>query len=130
MTSVANDTPAAPPPPAHHFAGMLCEARHACSNGLWQISVRLQDESGRSLFAHMAPGWGEAGAMACSLQMAELIIGQRYHGSATMRRRGDWHDYFVGHVTLAPDQRRPAPWLRLAASHGMATSPFPPLERA
>lgn len=108
----------------HHFAGTLREAHHACSQGLWQISLRLEDDDGRRMYLHMAPGWNEAGAMACSLQMAELDIGQRYHGSATMHRRGERHDYFVGRVTLAADQRHPPAPLRLVANTAGRSAPM------
>ena len=98
-------------PACHHFAGTLLEAAHACTGDLWQISLRFVDEAGRSQYVYMAPGRGEAGALACGLQLAALTIGQRYHGHATMHRAGESHDYYAGRVALATDQRRPAPHL-------------------
>ena len=114
MISAANQPSAAPK--AYHFAGTLLEAAHACTAELWQISLRLEDDDGRSQYVYLAPGRGEAGAMACSLQLAALTIGRRYHGSATMHRAGACHDYFTGRVVLAADQRRPV--LHLAARNG------------
>lgn len=105
MNSAANPPSAAPR--AHHFAGTLLEAAHACTGGLWQISLRLEDDDGRSQYVYLAPGRGDAGALACGLQLAGLTIGQRYHGSATMHRAGEHHDYYTGRVVLATDQRRP-----------------------
>ena len=103
-------------PPCHHFAGTLMEAAHACTGDLWQISLRIEDDAGRSQYVYLATGRGEAGAMECSLQLAALTTGQRYHGTATLHRRGDHHDYYAGRVALATDQRRPA--LRIAAQNG------------
>lgn len=115
MTPTANPLPH-PDLPCHHFAGTLLEAAHACTGDLWQISLRIEDDAGRSQYIYLATGRGEAGAMDCSLQLAALTIGQRYHGSATMHRAGDHHDYYAGRVALAADQRRPA--LRIAAQNG------------
>lgn len=106
--------------PAHRFAGCLREIDYACVRGLWQISLRLEDEAGRSQYVTLSPGRDDAGALACGLQLASLTIGHRYHGRANLHRCGDTQDYFSGRVTLASDQRR-LPTLRLAACNAPPT---------
>lgn len=92
---------------AHRWAGTLCETDFAEVAGQWQVSLRLEDRAGRSLYVYHGLGQGEAGAMALGLLAATLHVGQRYHGTASLHRRGDLHDYYTGRVTLAADNRRP-----------------------
>jgi hypothetical protein len=121
MLITMNPTPGQADLP-HRFAGTLAEAHHACARGHWQISLRLDSDDGRSLYVYSQAGEGPAGALHASLTMAGLQIGQRYHGAASMHRRGDLHDYYTGRVSLQRDQRR-APTLRLVITPHHPTVP-------
>ena len=119
------NTQPAPAALAHHFAGTLVEAHHACARGHWQISLRLEDTDGRSLYVYSNAGQGMAGELHASLTMAGLQIGQRYHGAASMHRRGELHSYYTGQVTLQQDQRRP-PVLRIVGRQPAPHQPSAP----
>ena len=115
----------APATLAHHFAGTLREVHHACARGHWQISLRLEADDGRSQYVYSNAGEGPAGALHASLTLAGLQVGQRYHGAASMHRRGELHSYYTGHVTLQQDQRRP-PVLRIVGQRPAHQHPSAP----
>lgn len=91
----------------HGFAGTLVEANAEPLQGIHQLSVRLLDDDGTSHIAYVVYGRSETGARLCERDFSALQIGQRYHGQATLQRRGEPHTYHFGSVSLAPDRRRP-----------------------
>ncbi len=91
----------------HHWSGELVAKNAGCTLGLHQLALQLQDDDGGSHMVYIAHGRGPQAQAWCQLQFSHLHIGARYHGTATLRRVGEAHTWWMGAVTVNPCQRRP-----------------------
>lgn len=89
-----------------HVAGRLEELDTGESMGLHQLSATLVDDAGCRHVIYKAFGRGADAQQRLAEQCAALTIGARYHVSATTVRVGTIQSYWMGRVTIAPDQRR------------------------
>lgn len=99
--------PAARLAPLHHFSGELVAKDAGARLGLHALALRLVDEDGMQHTVFIAHGRGEAAGDRCIAQWRNLVIGQRYHGSATGYVAGPEQQHWFGTVTLQACQRRP-----------------------
>ena len=86
-----------------HFCGRLVEINGEPMHGMQHIALALVDDDDRSHQVYMSFGRGSEAQARCRQILDSLEIGRRYHGSATLCRRGEQQTYWLGSVTLALD---------------------------
>jgi hypothetical protein len=90
-----------------HFSGELVAKQVDCCAGLHRMEVRLVDDDKRTHVVYLAYGRGDAAGQYAEVQYSRLTVGQWYHGSATLMRRGAGLTEWAGHVPpLQQCQRR------------------------
>ena len=100
-------TPAAEPAPLRHFSGELVAKDAGCTLGLHALALRLLGEDNTQHVVFIHHGRGDQAGDRCLAQYRNLVIGQRYHGSATRYVAGPVEQHWMGVVTVQPCQRRP-----------------------
>ena len=90
----------------YHWSGELVSKHAGCTLGLHQLALQLKDDEGGSHMVYIAHGRGPQAEAWCGLQHSHLHIGARYHGTATLRRVGEAHTWWMGAVTVTPCKRR------------------------
>lgn len=100
---------------SHAFAGRLVEHNTDALHGLHLTHLRLIDDAGGSHIVMIVHGRGDDAERRADAMHADLHIGERYFGRATMCRAGDLHTYWFGVVSaLSVDRRTPPPQAKVA----------------
>ena len=89
-----------------HCAGALVAAVCSSRHGLNNVTATLVDEHQGLHVLHIACGGGEHGRNTAQALYSGLVVGQRYHGSATDAHAGTEATAYIGQVDIAPDMRQ------------------------
>ncbi len=90
----------------YHCSGVLVEADSGETLGMHSNAYKLRDEAGQVHVLYAAHGRGADGQCRAQAQHAGMHIGQRYHASGTMFRKGATMCFYFGRIQIAQDQRR------------------------
>lgn len=88
------------------FAGVLVSMAASPVRGLHQLALQLLDDAGGTHTVYQCFGRGDGAQDAAAAAYAELHVGARYHGSATVQQVGVLATYWCGDVRVWRDVRR------------------------
>ena len=88
------------------FAGVLVSMAASPVRGLHQLALQLLDDAGRTHTVYQCFGRGDGAQDAAAAAYADLRVGARYHGSATLQQVGTLATYWCGDVRVWRDVRR------------------------